>query len=442
MLIQDIIPPVKRVEKIIKKQEKSKYASIVLILLIIFQITIGVFSPLNFNQPNISMQKAEAAGEGWYSTGGTWDYRKKFTVDHDKVPNTDQVNFPILISRIDTDLKDTDNGGHAGQADGGDFLFTSSDGLTKLSHEIEKYDNTAGELIAWVKIPILSSSSDTSIYLYYGDNSAPNQWVTDGSVWDSNYVMVQHMGEDALITDYATIDTASETINATNTKIAQKFNSGANTAISSVDLFMSTGGALTGTVRIETDSSGSPSGTLVDATNSYSASTALSANAVKHIPLTGITTLAASTDYWIVFSYSSGAGGTFQGGTSGTINQVKYYNGLWNLSTSVENIYFKAKSKVTDATSCNNNGKVIGATAATGKIGNAQNFDGLNDYISIANDDSLNVTNTITIETWMYVEEIPDTFGRIFDKSDAFSIYVYLNNVSVRFELVSSFTLG
>ncbi|MCK4891961.1 MAG: DUF2341 domain-containing protein [Candidatus Pacebacteria bacterium] len=429
MLIQDIIPPAKKIEKIIIKKAQKKYVSFVLIFLLFFQITIGVFAPFKISPPNIITQKAEAVGEGWYSTGGTWDYRKKFTVDHDKVHNTDQINFPILISRIDTDLKDTDNGGHAGQADGGDFLFTSSDGLTKLSHEIEKYDNVTGELIAWVNIPVLSASVDTVVYLYYGDNSVSDQWVTDNSVWDSNYVMVQHMGDDSLIADYTAVDTASETINTTNTKIAQKFNSGANTAISSVDLFMSTGGALTGTVRIETDSSGSPSGTLVDATNSYSASTALSANAVKHVPLTGITALAASTDYWIVFSYSSGAGGTFQGGVTGTANQAQYYNGSWNLSASVENIYFKANAKIADATSYTNDGKIIGATTVTGKIGNAQDFDGLNDYILVAHDDSFDVTNTITIETWMYVEDIPDASSYIINKSQSFCFIVTDTNL-------------
>ena len=32
----------------------------------------------------------------WYNAN--WAYRKAITIDHTKVPNTDQANFPVLIS--------------------------------------------------------------------------------------------------------------------------------------------------------------------------------------------------------------------------------------------------------------------------------------------------------------------------------------------------------
>lgn len=170
------------------------FQTVFILFLIIFNYYSNQsFIITSYFSSSFSSLRAQAAGEGWYSTGGTWFYRKQIIVDHTKVANTDQVNFPILVSKTDVDLKDTSNGGHAGQTDGGDFLFTSSNGLVKLSHEIEKYYNATGELIAWVKIPSLSASADTIIYLYYGNDSVSNQWATDGSVWDSNYVMVQHM---------------------------------------------------------------------------------------------------------------------------------------------------------------------------------------------------------------------------------------------------------
>ena len=40
------------------------------------------------------------------------------------------------------------NGGNVAQADGGDILFIAGDGHTKLDHEIERYDETTGELVA------------------------------------------------------------------------------------------------------------------------------------------------------------------------------------------------------------------------------------------------------------------------------------------------------
>jgi MSHA biogenesis protein MshQ len=43
-----------------------------------------------------------------------------------------------------------------------------------------------------VKIPSLSNSIDTILYMYYGNPSAPNQQNPTG-VWDTNYVAVQHL---------------------------------------------------------------------------------------------------------------------------------------------------------------------------------------------------------------------------------------------------------
>jgi MSHA biogenesis protein MshQ len=62
----------------------------------------------------------------------------------------------------------------------------------RFYHEIELFDGSSGELVAWVKIPSLSSSVDTILYMYYGNLDCINQGCPK-FVWDSNYVMVQHM---------------------------------------------------------------------------------------------------------------------------------------------------------------------------------------------------------------------------------------------------------
>jgi hypothetical protein len=136
---------------------------------------------------NVAQLKEQTSS--WYNS--SWKYRKKITIDHTKV-SADQTNFPVLISTTDSSWKDTSNSGHAGQSDGGDFVITSSDGTTKLSHEIETYDNTSGQLIAWVKVPTLSSSADTELYIYYGNDSVSNQWDA-ANVWDSNFKGVWHL---------------------------------------------------------------------------------------------------------------------------------------------------------------------------------------------------------------------------------------------------------
>jgi hypothetical protein len=124
-----------------------------------------------------------ASADGWYDTN--WQYRKEITIDSTKV-DADLTNFPVLIAISDADL--------AGEAlaNGDDILFTGDDGTAKLDHEIEFY--AAGDLVAWVRIPSLSSSTDTVIYLYYAHAGASNQENPTG-VWDANYVMVQHLEE-------------------------------------------------------------------------------------------------------------------------------------------------------------------------------------------------------------------------------------------------------
>jgi len=139
---------------------------------------------------------AKTVEAGWFASGGTWGYRKAITVDADKVSGSSALtDFPMLFSVTDGDLAFTDFDGNVASSTAGDIVFTSSDGVTKLSHEIEYYASTTGEIVAWVKIPSLSNSVDTTIYIYYGNAAADDQQDA-ANVWDSNYMMVQHLSED------------------------------------------------------------------------------------------------------------------------------------------------------------------------------------------------------------------------------------------------------
>ncbi len=140
------------------------------------------------------------AGGSWY--GPSWDYRKKITIDNTKVTAT-LADFPVLISVTDTDIK------AAARTDGFDILFTNSDSVTKLDHEIEKWDISTGELVAWVKIPSLPDFADKDIYVYYGNSGAADQQNVAG-VWSSSYAGVWHMDE----TSGTTIDDSTSTSDA------------------------------------------------------------------------------------------------------------------------------------------------------------------------------------------------------------------------------------
>ena len=120
-----------------------------------------------------------------------WSYKKTITVDHTGVHGT-LSDFPLLVSTVDPDLRDTAHDGPV-QPDGGDLLFTTENG-TKLDHEIESYHGATGELTAWVRLPVITDDTDTELHLYYG-NSASTGEENPEDVWDGNYRMVQHLGE-------------------------------------------------------------------------------------------------------------------------------------------------------------------------------------------------------------------------------------------------------
>ena len=166
---------------------------------IIFTILLGVIVA-------IFIYKPEETAAGWYQSGGVWINRKSITIDHTKVQSTDQTNFPVLIDLTDSNLAST------ARSDGGDILFTSSDGTTKLDHEIELYTSATGRLTAWVRIPTLSTSVDTVIYMYFGNGAADVQANPTG-VWDADYRIVQHMKE----TSGTILDSTSYGNNGTNT---------------------------------------------------------------------------------------------------------------------------------------------------------------------------------------------------------------------------------
>jgi len=120
-----------------------------------------------------------------------FNYFKTITIDHTKVSGSgNHTNFPVLISILDSDLK-TDV-----QSDGDDIAFWN--GSEWLDHEIEvfkqNYNSTHAQLIAWVRIPILSGSEDTVIYMYYGNSTLCSQESPEG-VWDSDFAAVWHLGE-------------------------------------------------------------------------------------------------------------------------------------------------------------------------------------------------------------------------------------------------------
>jgi hypothetical protein len=153
----------------------------------------------------------------WFSDCA-WTYRKNITIDKAKVVGT-QNSFPVLINiTSDPDLK-----AHA-RSNGYDIFFTdTSNPPNQMPYERENYDPTTGALTAWVKVPQIQSSANTTLYMYYGYPSSPDMSAT-ASVWDNGYVGVWHLNN-----SYA--DSTSNGHNGINygtTPIAGKIGGGMN----------------------------------------------------------------------------------------------------------------------------------------------------------------------------------------------------------------------
>lgn len=160
----------------------------------------------------------------WYDSD--WQYRIKLTVDADQVSNdTDvsQTNFPVYV-----DLSDLPAGFFSNiQAAGQDIRITTSNGETECPLEIVAIDTGASTGELYFKAPSLSGNTDTSFYIYYGNDEA-SAYAVDATygaenVWNSNYKGIWHKDDvtTSTISDSTTNDNdgakraANEPIEAT-----------------------------------------------------------------------------------------------------------------------------------------------------------------------------------------------------------------------------------
>lgn len=160
---------------------------------IIFLIIILVFSYFSvYDWPFFTVKQIRAAS--W--TNG-YIYRKQISVDNTKVSGAaDLTDFPVLVSITDNDLKATSSGGKVEDTNGYDIVFMSEGSTTStLDFEVESYSSSTGELIAWVKVPIVYYGTNTDIYMYYGNELATSSQESATGVWSDNYKGVWHLGD-------------------------------------------------------------------------------------------------------------------------------------------------------------------------------------------------------------------------------------------------------
>jgi YD repeat-containing protein len=124
----------------------------------------------------------------------SYAYGRAVIIDYTKVPNADQADFPVLVSGTYPELSSIANSGRVQHPSGYDIIFTSDpEGIIKLDHEIESYDPTTGTVAFWVRVPRLSHTADTPIYMWYGNPELAASQENNAGVWSNGYKLVAHL---------------------------------------------------------------------------------------------------------------------------------------------------------------------------------------------------------------------------------------------------------
>jgi hypothetical protein len=119
----------------------------------------------------------------------SWRYVEKLFFNN-SVSSESFVDFPVLLHLTAKNFNFSLANSH-------DYTlrFIDSDNMTELSYEIDYWNQTAEDAYIWIKVPKIDAGSTSDhIYMYF-DNTTSNYHQNIEEVWDSNFIMVQHLNE-------------------------------------------------------------------------------------------------------------------------------------------------------------------------------------------------------------------------------------------------------
>jgi len=131
-----------------------------------------------------------------------WGRKQKITIDNTKVSGSgSHANFGMLITLDHLDTEIVDAGSNSALNGGGDIrISTDAAGTTQLAVDVVNFVTNATEgnrrCELWVKVPSVSTSADTDIYIWYKKAGETQPAVTDtfgrNAVW-SDELAVYHL---------------------------------------------------------------------------------------------------------------------------------------------------------------------------------------------------------------------------------------------------------
>lgn len=125
-----------------------------------------------------------------------YSYKRKISIDESKCGTADSTDFPFCFAGTYDWLATTANGGNVENANGYDVAFFSDEALTtQLKHEVEKWTAATGAVVYWVKVPTLSASANTEIWIAYGDSGISTTQADAANTWPSHFHAVYHLAE-------------------------------------------------------------------------------------------------------------------------------------------------------------------------------------------------------------------------------------------------------
>lgn len=129
-----------------------------------------------------------------------WSFYRTVTIAAAKCGASNSTDFPVAFFGTYTYLKTVGNGGDVTSSSGFDIVFyTDATATTKYDFELVTYSPTTGAIEMHVRIPTLSHTVDTVIYLFYGNSSVTTDQGTTAT-WNSGFGGVYHLPDGSSLT--------------------------------------------------------------------------------------------------------------------------------------------------------------------------------------------------------------------------------------------------